>query len=86
MDIYGFGILLIEMANGSTPSADNALRALFSRAMGEVSWELNPPEKFSSDFKHFIGECIKFDPGARPTAEMLLQVCNIPFVWYSKAL
>eukprot|EP01088_Endostelium_zonatum_P005388 TRINITY_DN169_c3_g1_i2.p1 TRINITY_DN169_c3_g1~~TRINITY_DN169_c3_g1_i2.p1 ORF type:complete len:1228 (-),score=427.21 TRINITY_DN169_c3_g1_i2:14-3697(-) len=72
VDIWGVGILAMEMAEGETPySQFPPLRALF------LTTQLGAPElkeeKWSSGFRDFVGVCLRKNAEERPDAGTLLE-------------
>ncbi|KAJ1650337.1 hypothetical protein IWQ61_008835 [Dispira simplex] len=70
-DIWSFGIVAVEMAQGKPPYMDYpVLKALFLIASaGRPEWD--EPERWTEEFKDFVSQCTQIDASARPTAAQL---------------
>jgi serine/threonine protein kinase len=73
IDIYSFGCVVMEMADGQPPYYDlHQLRAVFSTAtLGAPA--LRFPNRWSDTFKDFLSRSLTPDPSSRPTAAQLLR-------------
>jgi len=71
-DIWSLGILCMEMAEGRPPYVDlDPIRALFLiQTKGMPS--LQEPDQWSSEFQHFVSQCLSMDAVHRPSASDLL--------------
>ena len=74
-DIWSLGCCIYEMATLNLPFQARALSELKQKIKGQPVPPIN--ENYSSDLKSIILKCLNKAPGARPTAEMLL---NNPIV------
>jgi len=73
VDIWSCGALGVEMAEGYPPyHAYKPLKALYLTATRGAP-ALKRPDKWTSTFKDFLGQCFKQDPTTRPTGEQLLE-------------
>jgi len=72
VDIWSFGISILELANGEPPNRDNALKALTQVALKGIAQPLRDPTKWHRSFTDFIHDTLKWDPIYRPTAAALL--------------
>jgi len=73
VDIWSFGICLLELANGEPPNRDNGLKALTQVGLHGITQTLNDPGKYHHSLSDFLQMVFKVDPDARPTAATLLQ-------------
>lgn len=72
VDIWSLGIMVMEMAEGDPPYMDfPPLRALFLITTKGIPG-LKHPEKWSTEFKDFVAQCLEKDAENRPTADQLL--------------
>lgn len=72
-DIWGLGIVLIEMIEGIPPHFDiHPMRAIFYIASRDPP-TLKIPENYSFELNEFLALCLQKDPEKRPTAETLLE-------------
>jgi hypothetical protein len=72
VDIWSLGIMVMEMAEGDPPYMDfPPLRALFLITTKGIPG-LKHPEKWSTEFKDFVSQCLEKDAENRPTADQLL--------------
>ena len=71
IDIWSFGILAIELANGEPPN--------LGKPIGYIAYQLlnGPPpvlnERWSPEFQSFVNTCLVKDPAERQNAEQLLE-------------
>lgn len=72
VDIWAFGILLIELAEGQPPYAnENPMKVIYNI-------EKNPPPtlqnklRWSLEFRSFVNLCLTKDPEQRPSAQELI--------------
>ena len=73
VDVWSLGVMMIEMAEQEPPYMDlPPLRALFLITTKEFPG-LKEPEKWSSQFADFVGQCVRKDTADRPEAKELLQ-------------
>ena len=73
VDVWSLGVMMIEMAEREPPYMDlPPLRALFLITTKEFPG-LKEPERWSSQFADFVGQCLRKDTGDRPEAQELLQ-------------
>ena len=60
-DIWSFGILAMELANGETPEKDvEDPKDLLAKYKKNGAPKLNNP-KWSKDFHEFVGKCLVMD-------------------------
>jgi len=82
VDIWSFGICLMEMANGHPPNrkatfqqgnnVDTALKAMFVAATTGYPEPLEG-NHWTTDFRDFIGRCVQVSPLARSDVPTLLK-------------
>lgn len=73
IDIYSFGCVVIEMADGQPPYYDlHQLRAVFLTATRGAP-PLRNQDRWSPTFLDFLSQCLQPDPAVRPTAAALLR-------------
>lgn len=73
VDVWSLGITCVELAERKPPLFNmNAMSALYHIAQNDPP-ALSAPDQWSSGFVEFVQVCLKKQPGARPTAEDLLQ-------------
>jgi len=70
VDIWSFGILAVELADGEPPFYEaQDEEELFSLIKDDkLKVELNLTEKWTRDFDNFVKLCLTIDPAKRPTA------------------
>lgn len=73
IDIWSFGICLLEMANRSPPNNVPKLAAMFRIATSNKPSSLETPEKWSSQMNDFFDKILQPDPIERPAAYQLLE-------------
>eukprot|EP01104_Vermistella_antarctica_P005921 TRINITY_DN16668_c0_g1_i1.p1 TRINITY_DN16668_c0_g1~~TRINITY_DN16668_c0_g1_i1.p1 ORF type:complete len:269 (+),score=72.09 TRINITY_DN16668_c0_g1_i1:84-809(+) len=71
VDIWSFGICLLELANGIPPYHGNGLKAMFMNATVGVEKPFEHPAKWSPLFHDFIQQCLRLEPSERKTAKEL---------------
>eukprot|EP00005_Dracoamoeba_jomungandri_P009690 CAMPEP_0174269130 /NCGR_PEP_ID=MMETSP0439-20130205/39987_1 /TAXON_ID=0 /ORGANISM="Stereomyxa ramosa, Strain Chinc5" /LENGTH=436 /DNA_ID=CAMNT_0015357733 /DNA_START=653 /DNA_END=1963 /DNA_ORIENTATION=- len=76
VDIWSFGICILELANRKLPFDKIALKCLFNVAVGEIPG-LENKDKWTQDFIDFTESCLVRDPAKRLTATQLL---DHPFI------
>jgi len=72
VDIWSFGICLMEMANGHPPNRKSSFQAMFVAATTGYSEPLEG-NNWSTDFRDFIGKCVQVSPSARSDVNTLLK-------------
>lgn len=79
VDIWSFGITLIEMAQMEPPNHEMSPMRVLLKIQKSDPPTLEQPSRWSREFNDFIAKCLVKDPAHRPTAEQLLKVCCIYF-------
>lgn len=74
VDIWSFGICMLEVANQGPAIKGNDLYVMYTIGTQGLANTLQKPEKWSEDFKNFINKCLVMDPLERSTADDLLDV------------
>eukprot|EP01129_Flabellula_baltica_P012336 TRINITY_DN5555_c0_g1_i2.p1 TRINITY_DN5555_c0_g1~~TRINITY_DN5555_c0_g1_i2.p1 ORF type:complete len:193 (+),score=27.60 TRINITY_DN5555_c0_g1_i2:475-1053(+) len=69
VDIWGLGILLIEMANGYVPHSDSDIKAMIHAVFGKYSLDYH--QTWSGEYKKIIEKCLEKNPDLRITAKAL---------------
>jgi len=73
VDIWGFGSLMMELAEGSPPYyGHHSMWAMFMVATKGAP-DLQILDKWSDNFKDFLQQCFQHHPDVRPSAIQLLQ-------------
>lgn len=80
IDIWAFGITLIEMAEGKPPYSDDTPQKAMLKIVQNPPPRLQAPNEWSDGFKNFIARCLVKKADARPTAEQLLLVLYTIYV------
>jgi len=73
VDIWSFGICLIEIANSQPPNSKSSIYAMLVAATIGYPEPLLEKEKWSPDFLDFISGCLIINPKDRWTVKQLLQ-------------
>ena len=73
VDIWSLGITAIEMATGSAPYSNLFPLEIIVKIVNNPPPSLPEDQKFSSAFRDFVKQCLKYEPGERPTAADLLK-------------
>jgi len=73
VDIWSFGICLMETANGQPPNSTSSIYAMFVSATIGYPEPFTEKEKWTQDFKDFITNCLIINPKERWTVKQLLQ-------------
>jgi serine/threonine protein kinase len=79
-DIWSFGISLLELTNKHPPTALHKVRAMWISAVGKVE-AFEEPEKWSTKYKDFMSKCLEKDPDRRSSAEELLKVRCVLYLY-----
>jgi len=72
-DIWSFGIVILEMANGAPPNRNSSLKALYD-VVTKKPPTVADPTKWSPDFKDFINCMLISEPDKRATSEQLMEL------------
>jgi len=73
VDIWSLGIMIMEMAEGEPPYMEfPPLRALFLITTKGIP-DLKEPEKWTKEFRDFVGKALEKDPEKRPSAVEMLK-------------
>ena len=71
VDIWSFGVLVIEILEGEPPNLRKNQTDIFEEIKeGHVSFQF--PERIDDKYKNFVGKCLRINPDQRMTAEELL--------------
>lgn len=73
VDIWSFGISLLELANKHPPWMENKVKVMFEAATLGRPNPLENPQLWSNHFQEFMAKCLQKDPFKRETATELLQ-------------
>lgn len=73
IDIWSFGICLLELANRKPPTRTNRVKAMFITATAGCQNALMDPEKWTPLFSDFLSQSLAFDHTQRPSASQLLK-------------
>lgn len=73
VDIWSFGICLMELANGRLPHRKSSILAMFKAATLGFPDPFESARKWSSGFLDFMRKCLVIDPTQRATAAELLE-------------
>jgi len=72
-DIWSFGIVVLEVANGAPPNRNSSLKALYDIVTKKPP-TLAEPTKWSADFKDFVTQMLITEPEKRAVAEQLMEM------------
>jgi len=72
VDIWSFGVCLVEMINREVPNRTSRFKALFLVASEGLHFS-KEEHKWSSDFHDLVAKCLQYNPRDRPTAAQLLE-------------
>lgn len=73
VDVWGFGITMLEIAEGKVPHSDkNPYAAMVAITQSEAPF-FYAPDRFPKPFQDFIRRCLVKDPVRRATIDELLQ-------------
>ena len=73
VDIWSFGILAIELAEGDPPYLNCDVEVALIKIINCSPPSVSQPAKWSKEFKDFLDSCLKYDPYMRRTASDLLK-------------
>jgi len=73
IDIWALGIMCMEMAEGEPPYMDHSYHRAKIMVITKGIPPLKEPQKWSPEFKDFIGSCLQTNPKDRPNATELLK-------------
>ncbi|EGD82633.1 STE/STE20/STLK protein kinase [Salpingoeca rosetta] len=72
-DIYGLGVLALEMLNGDQPYAGLELPQMLLYKIQGIKVGVAPTKNVSRHMKVFLSQCLNVDPDLRPSASDLLR-------------
>lgn len=73
VDIWSLGILVLEMAEGEPPYANEIFEVVVENILKNPAPKLKSKLKWTKDLVNFISLCLRKEPGERLTAEELLK-------------
>ena len=73
IDIWSFGILAIELADGDPPYLNCEVEVTLTKIINCPPPTFAQPNKWSPEFQEFLGCCLKHDPFMRKSADDLLK-------------
>eukprot|EP01098_Paradermamoeba_levis_P011108 TRINITY_DN471_c0_g1_i5.p1 TRINITY_DN471_c0_g1~~TRINITY_DN471_c0_g1_i5.p1 ORF type:complete len:568 (-),score=208.37 TRINITY_DN471_c0_g1_i5:75-1778(-) len=73
IDIWSFAVCILELSNRNPPNSQNAISYMYQVATEGIPKPLENAHEWTSDFKNFISQCLRFEPSERATAAQLLQ-------------
>jgi serine/threonine protein kinase len=73
VDIWSFGILAIELAEGDPPYLNCDVEVALIKIINCSPPTVSQPNKWSKEFLHFLDACLKYDPFMRRSASDLLK-------------
>jgi len=73
VDVWSFGICVMEMANGHPPNRKSSIEAMFVAAADGYPLPFEEPEIWSDQFNDLLSHCLLCDPYERWTANQLLE-------------
>ena len=73
VDIWSFGILSIELAEGVSPYLNVDVEVALTKIMNSSPSSVSRSSKWSVDFKYFLDNRLKYNPVIRKTASELLK-------------
>ena len=71
IDIWSYGILAVELANGDPPNLRKGENAILNHILNGPTPALD--ERWSPGFQDFVNQCLIKNPQERPSARQLLQ-------------
>ena len=72
IDIWSFGILAIELANGDPPNLGKSQPAIISNILNGPPPTLED-DSWSEEYREFVSQCLVKNPNERPSAQLLLE-------------
>ena len=72
IDIWSFGILAVELANGDPPNLGKSQAAILNNILNGPTPTLED-ESWSDEYRDFINQCLTKNPLMRPDAQALLK-------------
>jgi serine/threonine protein kinase len=73
VDIWSFGICIMEMANGAPPYRKSAIRAMYEAATIGYPEAFARKSKWSGHFQDFLSKCLIVNPEERWTIKQLIE-------------
>jgi serine/threonine protein kinase len=73
-DIWAFGITLYEIwTDGSDPYPELTTRQVLLKMLSEQNFKLCPTESVPKAIQNIIGDCLQWEQGTRPSAQVLVK-------------